>query len=116
MSKQDLILVEQGSRKMYVSSKHSRHAALVLGIVAMLALVAVAGPLARRADAHVVNISQFADPLPIPAFATPTSLDPVTGAPIYKIVMSQFKQKMAHNLPATLVWGCLLYTSPSPRD
>jgi len=90
---------------MHPSSKRSRHAALVLGIVTMLAVVAVAGPLARRADAHVVNIGQFVDPLPIPVFATPTSLDPVTGAPTYKIVMSQFKQKMAHNLPATWVWG-----------
>jgi len=51
---------------MHPSSKRSRHAVLVLGIVTMLAVVAVAGPLARRADAHVVNIGQFVDPLPVP--------------------------------------------------
>lgn len=90
---------------MYALSKHSRHAVLVLGIVVILALVAVAGPLVGHADAKVVKISQFVDPLPIPVFATPTSLDPMTGAPTYNIVMSQFKQKMAHNLPATRVWG-----------
>jgi spore coat protein A len=90
---------------MHASATHSRYAALVLGIVTILALVTVAGPLAGRADAHLVKISQFADPLPIPVFATPTSLDPMTGAPSYNIVMSQFKQKMAHGLPATWVWG-----------
>jgi spore coat protein A len=82
----------------------TRHLALVLSVLA-LALVAFAGPLARSADARLVSIRQFVDPLPIPAFATPTSIDPITGSPTYDIVMSQFKQKLAHNLPATWVWG-----------
>jgi len=83
----------------------SQRRALTLGVVAMVALFAVAGPLAAVAGARKVSITKFAEPLPIPAFAQPVSVDPQTHVPTFHIVMSQFRQKMAHNLPPTTVWG-----------
>jgi spore coat protein A, manganese oxidase len=91
--------------QMYASAKHSRHAAVVFGVVTLLALVAAAGPLARGAGARQVRIGQFVDPLPIPALAQPVSVDPQTGVPTYHITMTQFEVKMARNLPPTTVWG-----------
>jgi spore coat protein A, manganese oxidase len=71
----------------------------------MLVLIATAGPLTTPAAARMVQITKFAEPLPIPAFAQPISVDPLTGVPTFHITMTQFQQKMAANLPSTTVWG-----------
>ena len=86
-------------------STQSRRRMVTLGVAAMVALFAVAGPLAAVAGAHKVSITKFAEPLPIPALAQPLFVDPATHVPTYDIAMTQFRQKMAHNLPPTTVWG-----------
>jgi spore coat protein A len=78
---------------------------LVVAGVAVLAAGLWLALAAGGALAKDVAIKQFVVPLPIMKFATPTSLDPMTMSPTYHIVMSQFTQKMAANLPPTRVWG-----------
>jgi len=97
--------VDEGNKKMSTSSKYSRPAAIVMGLATIIALLAAMGPLAGAALARTVTIAKFADPLPIPALAQPLSVDPQTHIPTYRIAMTQFRQKMAHNLPPTTVWG-----------
>jgi spore coat protein A, manganese oxidase len=84
---------------------------LVAGLLVGAALL-LAGALAQDAGAAPVRITQFAEPLPIPAVAQPTSIEG-DGTPVYTITMTQFLQKMAANLPPTWMWGYDGYT-PGP--
>lgn len=77
----------------------------VISILAAAICIVIGTVFASAAWAKNVAMPKFVDPLPIPAFAQPVSVDPHMGAPTYHITMTQFQQKMAHNLPPTTVWG-----------
>jgi spore coat protein A len=49
-------------------------------------------------------LEPFVDPLPIPALAVPTA-GTIGGAASYQIAVTEFKQKLHRDLPATTVWG-----------
>ncbi|HEX3469912.1 MAG TPA: multicopper oxidase domain-containing protein, partial [Silvibacterium sp.] len=55
-------------------------------------------------------LARFADPLPIPARATPAGLrpspaNPALQVPYYRIVMQQFRARAHRDMPATTFWG-----------
>jgi spore coat protein A len=50
-----------------------------------------------------VRLAPFVDPLFLPPTLSPQS--PLTGSQYYKVTLSEFRQKLHRDLPASVLWG-----------
>lgn len=50
-----------------------------------------------------VRLEPFVDPLPVPRLLTTSS--PQAGSQVHRITISEFRQKLHRDLPATVLWG-----------